>query len=195
MTYSCAIFSRGAQTLEEAQETKLELVASKLELKPGMRVLDVGCGWGSFAIHAARELRRQRHGRDALPGPGRARARARDGGGSRTSGRDPGGRLPPAAGGRPSTRSPASAWPSTSARRQIDLLRQLAVRAAAPGGSAAEPRDRRPGPRATTRSRTSSRRATCSPTASRCRCRGSSSRSSGRAFETTTSRASGRTTR
>jgi cyclopropane-fatty-acyl-phospholipid synthase len=55
MTYSCAIFSRGAQTLEEAQRTKLELVASKLELAPGMRVLDVGCGWGSFAIHAARE--------------------------------------------------------------------------------------------------------------------------------------------
>jgi cyclopropane-fatty-acyl-phospholipid synthase len=55
MTYSCAIFSRGAQTLEEAQRAKLELVASKLELKPGMRVLDVGCGWGSFAIHAARE--------------------------------------------------------------------------------------------------------------------------------------------
>jgi cyclopropane-fatty-acyl-phospholipid synthase len=55
MTYSCAIFSRGAQTLEEAQRVKLELVASKLGLKPGMRVLDVGCGWGSFAIHAARE--------------------------------------------------------------------------------------------------------------------------------------------
>ena len=54
MTYSCAVFSRGAQTLEEAQRTKLELVASKLELKPGMRVLDVGCGWGAFAIHAAR---------------------------------------------------------------------------------------------------------------------------------------------
>jgi cyclopropane-fatty-acyl-phospholipid synthase len=55
MTYSCAIFSRGAATLEEAQRTKLELVAGKLELKPGMEVLDVGCGWGSFAIHAARE--------------------------------------------------------------------------------------------------------------------------------------------
>ena len=54
MTYSCAIFSRGAQTLEEAQLTKLELVAKKLDLKPGMRLLDVGCGWGSFAIHAAR---------------------------------------------------------------------------------------------------------------------------------------------
>jgi cyclopropane-fatty-acyl-phospholipid synthase len=54
MTYSCALFSRGAQTLEEAQRAKLDLVASKLELKPGMRLLDVGCGWGSFAMHAAR---------------------------------------------------------------------------------------------------------------------------------------------
>jgi len=55
MTYSCGIFSRGAQTLEDAQRAKLELVAGKLDLQPGMRVLDVGCGWGSFAIHAARE--------------------------------------------------------------------------------------------------------------------------------------------
>jgi cyclopropane-fatty-acyl-phospholipid synthase len=54
MTYSCAIFSRGAQTLAEAQQAKLELVAGKLALTPGMRVLDVGCGWGSFAIHVAR---------------------------------------------------------------------------------------------------------------------------------------------
>jgi cyclopropane-fatty-acyl-phospholipid synthase len=53
MTYSCAIFSRGATTLEEAQETKLELVCAKLGLKPGERLLDVGCGWGSFAVHAA----------------------------------------------------------------------------------------------------------------------------------------------
>ena len=53
MTYSCAIFSRGARTLEEAQRTKLEMVCTKLELRPGDRVLDVGCGWGSFAIHAA----------------------------------------------------------------------------------------------------------------------------------------------
>ena len=57
MTYSCAVWSRGATTLEEAQETKLELVCTKLALQPGDRVLDVGCGWGAFALHAA-----QRHG-------------------------------------------------------------------------------------------------------------------------------------
>lgn len=55
MTYSCAIFSRGAKTLEEAQWVKRELVCTKLALKPGERVLDVGCGWGAFAIHAAKE--------------------------------------------------------------------------------------------------------------------------------------------
>jgi cyclopropane-fatty-acyl-phospholipid synthase len=57
MTYSCAYFSGGAGTLEEAQEAKLELVCKKLGLRDGERVLDIGCGWGSFAIHAA-----SRHG-------------------------------------------------------------------------------------------------------------------------------------
>jgi cyclopropane-fatty-acyl-phospholipid synthase len=53
MTYSCAYFKSGSITLEEAQEAKLELVCAKLGLRAGERVLDVGCGWGSFAIHAA----------------------------------------------------------------------------------------------------------------------------------------------
>jgi cyclopropane-fatty-acyl-phospholipid synthase len=53
MTYSCAIFSRGASSLEEAQEVKRELVCTKLALREGERLLDVGCGWGSFVLHAA----------------------------------------------------------------------------------------------------------------------------------------------
>jgi cyclopropane-fatty-acyl-phospholipid synthase len=53
MTYSCAYFKDGAETLEEAQQAKLGLVCKKLALQEGERVLDVGCGWGSFAIHAA----------------------------------------------------------------------------------------------------------------------------------------------
>jgi cyclopropane-fatty-acyl-phospholipid synthase len=53
MVYSCAIFSRGAKTLKEAQEEKLETVALKLALKEGDRVLDVGCGWGGFPLWAA----------------------------------------------------------------------------------------------------------------------------------------------
>jgi cyclopropane-fatty-acyl-phospholipid synthase len=76
MTYSCAIFSKGAQTLEEAQRTKLDLVAAKLGLEPGMRVLDVGCGWGSFAIHAVREYGVEVVG-ITLSGPQSERARER----------------------------------------------------------------------------------------------------------------------
>ncbi|HJS95234.1 MAG TPA: class I SAM-dependent methyltransferase [Solirubrobacteraceae bacterium] len=53
MTYSCAYWRGGATTLEDAQEAKLELVCKKLDLREGERVLDVGCGWGSFVIHAA----------------------------------------------------------------------------------------------------------------------------------------------
>ncbi len=54
MAYSCAVFARGAQTLEEAQLTKLDLVCKKLALGKDERVLDVGCGWGAFVLHAAR---------------------------------------------------------------------------------------------------------------------------------------------
>ncbi|MFD3626719.1 class I SAM-dependent methyltransferase [Streptomyces sp. NPDC058698] len=57
MVYSCAYWPapppRG--TLEQAQHDKLELVARKLALAPGRRLLDVGCGWGSMAVHAARD--------------------------------------------------------------------------------------------------------------------------------------------
>ncbi|MFE8993403.1 class I SAM-dependent methyltransferase [Streptomyces collinus] len=55
MVYSCAYWPTPDSTLEQAQHDKLELVCRKLGLRPGLRLLDVGCGWGSMAIHAARE--------------------------------------------------------------------------------------------------------------------------------------------
>ncbi|MFI6039526.1 class I SAM-dependent methyltransferase [Streptomyces sp. NPDC051315] len=55
MVYSCAYWESPDSTLEAAQHDKLELVCRKLALTPGQRLLDVGCGWGSMAIHAARD--------------------------------------------------------------------------------------------------------------------------------------------
>lgn len=52
MVYSCAYW-KNTQTLDEAQEAKLDLVCQKLRLRPGMKILDIGCGWGSFAKYAA----------------------------------------------------------------------------------------------------------------------------------------------
>ncbi len=57
MVYSCAYFASEDDTLEAAQERKLEVICRKLRLEPGERLLDIGCGWGSLLLHAA-----ERHG-------------------------------------------------------------------------------------------------------------------------------------
>src|SRR5947209_7779166 len=54
MTYSCAVWAHPSVTLDDAQEAKYELICRKLALQPGMRLLDIGCGWGGMAMHAAR---------------------------------------------------------------------------------------------------------------------------------------------
>ena len=55
MTYTCAVYPTEDATLEEAQHAKYDLVARKLDLQEGQRLLDVGCGWGGMVRHAARE--------------------------------------------------------------------------------------------------------------------------------------------
>src|SRR3954470_5327952 len=54
MAYTCAVYPRDDASLEQAQSEKFDLVCRKLGLRPGMRLLDVGCGWGGMAIHAAK---------------------------------------------------------------------------------------------------------------------------------------------
>lgn len=61
MSYSCGYW-RDAQTLEDAQRAKLDLICRKLELRPGERLLDIGCGWGGLAEHAARHYGAEVHG-------------------------------------------------------------------------------------------------------------------------------------
>lgn len=54
MVYSCAYFRRNSDSLEEAQRNKLDLICRKLRLQPGEEMLDIGCGWGSLILHAAK---------------------------------------------------------------------------------------------------------------------------------------------
>ena len=163
MVYSCAYFEDPSDTLEVAQERKLELICRKLRLAPGDRLLDIGCGWGSLLLHAA-----EHHG---VRGVGvtlsgaqaeLARRRIRDAGlsdrlevrsatiASSTPGR--------------STRSPASACTSTSGAASSTTTRSASTRCSVPAGSSSTT-----GSRGCTRRRrtaTRSSRATCSRTAS-----------------------------
>lgn len=57
MTYSCAVFEHESDSLDEAQINKYDLICRKVGLHPGMRLLDIGCGWGGMVIHAAQQYR------------------------------------------------------------------------------------------------------------------------------------------
>jgi cyclopropane-fatty-acyl-phospholipid synthase len=90
--YSCAYFPNGDESLEEAQYRKKQLITSKLLLKPGQKVLDIGCGWGGLALHLAQsagadvtgitlseeQLKVARARAAAAPSPGRAQFALRD---------------------------------------------------------------------------------------------------------------------
>ena len=54
MVYSCAYFAKGDESLDQAQESKLDHICRKLRLRPGERLLDIGCGWGGLIMHAAK---------------------------------------------------------------------------------------------------------------------------------------------
>lgn len=62
MIYSSAVFPHEGAGLDEAQQHKLDLICRKLNLKPGQRLLDIGCGWGGLACHAARHYGVEVHG-------------------------------------------------------------------------------------------------------------------------------------
>lgn len=62
LVYSCAYFRTGDESLDEAQENKLELICRKLRLEPLERFLDIGCGWGSLILHAALQHGAYAHG-------------------------------------------------------------------------------------------------------------------------------------
>jgi cyclopropane-fatty-acyl-phospholipid synthase len=62
MVYSCAYFEQDGMSLEQAQRAKLDHICRKLQLRPGERFLDIGCGWGALVLHAAQHYGVQAHG-------------------------------------------------------------------------------------------------------------------------------------
>jgi cyclopropane-fatty-acyl-phospholipid synthase len=81
MVYSCAYFASEDESLDDAQTRKLDIVCRKLNLQPGERLLDVGCGWGSLVIHAAEHYGVRAVGVTISPAQAElARARVREAG-------------------------------------------------------------------------------------------------------------------
>lgn len=81
LVYSCAAFLDPTESLEQAQVRKLDLVCRKLQLSPGQKLLDVGCGWGAFVVHAAANYGVEATGITISPEQAKkARQRAKDSG-------------------------------------------------------------------------------------------------------------------
>ena len=85
MVYTCAYFPTPDATLEDAQIAKMDLLCRKLHLKPGERVIEAGCGWGSLALFMARQLRRDGARFQHFLRTDRVRPRPGDGAGLRRS--------------------------------------------------------------------------------------------------------------
>ena len=76
MMYTCAYWKPGTRTVEEAQRNKIEHVCRKIQLKPGETVVDIGCGFGGFMLHAWEQLRRAGMRREHHHRAGRVAARS-----------------------------------------------------------------------------------------------------------------------
>ena len=143
MTYSCAIWSRGATTLEEAQRTKLDLVCTKLGAAAGRARARRRLRLGRVRAARGARVRRARHRDHALSEPQAALARAARGRGRAwPTGSTSASWTTARSRARRSTRSPRSGWSSTSGSVNIDAVRGQARLAAAAGRAAAQPRDR-----------------------------------------------------
>ena len=119
MQYSCAYFLDDDDTLEEAQQNKLRLIAAKLNLKPGLKILDIGSGWGDLALYLGAHGERRRDRRHALEGAACAGQREGAQRGPRRSRALRAARLPRGR-RRRSTASSRSACSSTSASHHYD---------------------------------------------------------------------------
>ena len=164
MTYTCAVYPTEDATLEEAQDAKYDLVARKLDLQPGQRLLDLGCGWGGMVRHAAREYGVHALGVTLSREQASLGAAGDQGGGARPPRRGAVPGLPARRGDR--LRRDLLDRPDRAHRReQLPGVLRLHPRPAAPAGPAAQPLHH---PATTTGRRTPARSstATSSPTAS-----------------------------